>query len=86
VALEERNLEVSRLQAEAARERYRLGASSPLEFRDAQTRLLDSRSRLSAARQETKAAELALKRLAGALVREAPAGGTAADPSTGVTE
>ncbi|HLP41069.1 MAG TPA: TolC family protein, partial [Fibrobacteria bacterium] len=48
VALEEGNLEVSRLQAEAARERYRLGASSPLEFRDAQTRLLDSRSRLEA--------------------------------------
>lgn len=71
VALEERNLEVSRLQAEAARERFRLGASSPLEFRDAQTRLLDSQSRLAAIRQETKAAELALKRLAGALVKEA---------------
>jgi outer membrane protein TolC len=83
VALEERNLEVSRLQAEAARERYRLGASSPLEFRDAQTRLLDSQSRLAAARQETKAAELALKRLAGALVREAPSGQAAASPSEG---
>lgn len=83
VALEERNLEVSRLQAEAARERYRLGASSPLEFRDAQTRLLDSQSRLAAARQETKAAELALKRLAGALVREAPSGRAAANPSEG---
>lgn len=73
VALEERNLEVSRLQAEAARERYRLGASSPLEFRDAQTRLLDSQSRLAATRQETKAAELALKRLSGALVQDVPA-------------
>jgi outer membrane protein len=72
VTLEERNLEVSMLQAEAARERYRLGASSPLEFRDAQTRLLDSRSRLASARQETKNAELALKRLAGQLVKEAP--------------
>lgn len=72
VTLEERNLEVSLLQAEAARERYRLGASSPLEFRDAQTRLLDSRSRLASARQETKSAELALKRLAGQLVKEAP--------------
>lgn len=72
VALEERNLEVARLQAEAARERYRLGASSPLEFRDAQTRLLDAQSRMASARQETKLAELALKRLAGALVKEAP--------------
>ncbi len=41
ISLEERNLQVSRLQAEAAQERYKLGASSPLEFRDAQTRLLD---------------------------------------------
>lgn len=73
VTLEERNLEVSRLQAEAARERYRLGASSPLEFRDAQTRLLDSQVRLASARQETKAAELALKRLSGALVKDIPA-------------
>ena len=72
VALEERNLEVSRLQAEAAREKFRLGASSPLEFRDAQTRLLDSQSRLANARQETKVAELALKRLSGSLVKETP--------------
>lgn len=78
VALEERNLDVSRLQAEAARERFRLGASSPLEFRDAQTRLLDSQSRLAATRQETKAAELALKRLAGALVKDVPAKGPSA--------
>lgn len=74
VTLEERNLEVSLQQAEAARERYRLGASSPLEFRDAQTRLLDSQSRLASARQETKLAELALKRLAGVLVQDAPGG------------
>jgi outer membrane protein TolC len=70
VALEEGNLEVASLQAEAARERYRLGASSPLEFRDAQTRLLDSKTRLASARQETKAAELALKRLSGRLVKD----------------
>lgn len=74
VTLEERNLEVSRLQAEAAQERYKLGASSSLEFRDAQTRLLESRSRLASARQEAKAAELSLKRLAGMLVQEVPSG------------
>lgn len=67
VALEERNLEVARQQAEAARERYRVGSSSPLEFRDAQQRLLDARVRLAAVRLSTKQSELALKRLAGAL-------------------
>ncbi len=72
VALEDRNLEVARLQAEAARERYRVGSSSPLEFRDAQGKFLDAQSRLISARQDTKTAELALKRLAGTLVKEAP--------------
>lgn len=67
IALEERNLEVARLQADAARERYRVGASSPLEFRDAQQRLLDARVRLAGVRLATKQSELALKRLVGAL-------------------
>jgi outer membrane protein TolC len=71
VALEDRNLEVARLQAEAARERYRVGSASPLVFRDAQRKLLDAQSRLISARRDAKAAELALKRLAGVLVREA---------------
>lgn len=71
VALEERNMEVARQQAEAAREKFRVGASSPIEFRDAQTRLLDAHSRLATARQETKQSELALKRVAGILVKEA---------------
>lgn len=71
--LEGRNLQVSRLQAEAAQERYKLGASTPLEFRDAQTRLLDAEVRLITARQSTKQAEAALQRLAGVLVRRAPA-------------
>ncbi len=72
VNLEERNLEVARLQAEAAQERFRVGASSPLEFRDAQRRLLDAQSRLAAARFDTKRSELALKRLACVLVQQAP--------------
>jgi outer membrane protein TolC len=72
IGLETRNLQVARLQAEAAQARYRLGASSPLEFRDAQTRLLDAEGRLITARQSAKQAETALRRLAGALV--APAG------------
>ena len=68
IGLETRNLQVARLQAEAARERYKLGASSPLEFRDAQTRLLDAEGRLITARQSAKQAETALRRLAGNLV------------------
>jgi outer membrane protein TolC len=74
IDLETRNLQVARLQAEAARERYKLGASSPLEFRDAQTRLLDAEGRLITARQSAKQAEAALRRLAGALVRPAAEG------------
>lgn len=69
VALEEGNLQVALLQEQAAQERYKVGATSPLEFRDAQRKLLDARTRLFAARLDTKQAELALKRLAGALVR-----------------
>jgi outer membrane protein len=71
IGLETRNLQVARLQAEAAQARYKLGASSPLEFRDAQTRLLDAEGRLITARQSAKQAEIALRRLAGWLVAEA---------------
>jgi outer membrane protein len=74
IALEERNLVVARLQAEAAQERYKLGASSPLEFRDAQTRLLDAEGRWITARQSAKQSETALQRLAGVLVKQAPEG------------
>lgn len=73
IGLETRNLQVAKLQAEAAQARYRLGASSPLEFRDAQTRLLDAQGRLITARQSAKQAETALRRLAGGLVAQAPA-------------
>ncbi len=70
VTLEERNLQVSKLQAEGAQERYRVGTSTPLEFRDAQTRLLDAEVRLITARQKVKVAETALRRLAGHLVKQ----------------
>ncbi len=72
VDLEARNLEVVRMQAEAAREVFRAGASTSLEFRAAQQRLLDARSRLAAARQSTKSSELSLQRLSGRLIVEAP--------------
>jgi outer membrane protein TolC len=67
IDLEERNLEVARLQAEGARERYKAGAASPLEFRDAQQRLLAARSRLASVRQSTLRAGLELRRLSGTL-------------------
>jgi outer membrane protein len=68
IALEEGNLEVARRQAEAAQERFRVGSSSALEFRDAQQKLLSAQSRLATARQSAKQSELALKRLSGTLV------------------
>jgi outer membrane protein len=85
IALEQGNLQVARLQAEAARERYRLGASSPLEFRDAQTRLLDAEGRLITARQSAKQAEAALQRLSGVLIKRVPAAAAsgAADKGAG---
>lgn len=88
IALEERNLQVARLQAEAAQERYKVGASSPLEFRDAQTRLLDAEGRLITARQTVKQSEAALQRLSGALIRPASAradsvGADAGSPAEG---
>ncbi len=70
--LEERNLEVARLQAEAARERYRAGAAAPLEFRDAQQRLLAARVRLATARQSALRAGIALRRLSGTLAAPLP--------------
>jgi outer membrane protein TolC len=71
--LEERNLQVAKLQAEAALQRYKLGASSPLEFRDAQTRLLEAQGRLITSRQRVKQSETALQRLSGALIQQVPA-------------
>ena len=73
IALEERNLQVARLQAEAALERYKVGVTSPLEFRDAQTKLLDAEGRWITARQSVKQSEAARQRLAGALIKQVPA-------------
>jgi outer membrane protein TolC len=68
IRLEESNLEVANQQAAAASERFKVGASSALEFRDAQTRWLEARTRLDAARQTAKISELELLRLSGNLV------------------
>jgi outer membrane protein len=81
ISLEEGNLQVARLQAEAAQERYKLGASSPLEFRDAQTRLLDAEGRLITARQSAKQAEVSLQRLSGLLIKQVSA--ATAPPQSG---
>ncbi len=73
IALEARNLTVAKLQEEAAQERYRVGASTALEFRDAQRKLLDAEVRLISARQSAKQSETALRRLAGLLIHQSPA-------------
>ena len=70
VDLETRNLGVANQQADAAFEQYKVGKITTLALRDAQRLLLDSRSRLITAYQNTKQAELALKRLAGLLVSQ----------------
>lgn len=70
VALEERNLEVSKLQAGAANEQFKIGKITALDLRAANQLLLGAQSRLVTARQNTRQSELALKRLAGKLVTE----------------
>lgn len=67
IKLEDRNLQVARLQANAALEKYRAGSSSSVEFRDAQRILLDAELRLISAKQNVKRSETILMRLSGQL-------------------
>ncbi len=73
VSLAARNMHVAELQADAAYARYKAGTGTALDFRDAQSILLQAKSQLITSRQNTKQAELALKRLAGILVQATPA-------------
>lgn len=73
INLETRNLQVAKLQAEAALERYRAGASSSVEFRDAQRILLDAELRVINIKQNVKQAETVLLRLAGLLIKRSSA-------------
>ncbi|RJP71479.1 MAG: TolC family protein [Ignavibacteriales bacterium] len=69
VKLEEENLEVAKQNAEIAMERFRNGSYSPLELREAQKALLDSKTRLVSAQYSAKFAEIELLRLSGQIIR-----------------
>lgn len=67
--LEEENIELAKENVYIAMERFKLGASTFLELREAQKSLEDAYDRLIAARYNTKVAETELLRLKGELVR-----------------
>ena len=67
--LEEDNLLVAKENLDVAMERYRLGSSSSIEFKDAQQSFEDSEGRVVQARYDAKVAETELMRLNGELVK-----------------
>ncbi len=68
LALEEQNVQAARQNLELQQDRYRLGATSSLEFRDAQVSLMQARSALIAARFQARISRLELDQLTGELV------------------
>lgn len=69
IEIETRNLEVALENEEIALERYRLGNSTALELREAQTNAVEAESRLLNARYSTKISEVELLRLSGSLLQ-----------------
>lgn len=69
LALEEENMKLVRENILIARERYRLGISTFIEFRQAQQSLAEATNRLIQARYNTKVAEIELRRLRGDLIK-----------------
>lgn len=67
VALEEKNQAIAKQNMDITLERYRLGGSTPLEFREAQRNYVDASVRFSNAQFEAKMAEIGLKQIAGSL-------------------
>ncbi len=67
VRLEERNVVVAQTSLELQEDRYALGTSTSLEFRDAQTNLYRSQTALIAARYQARITRLELERLIGEL-------------------
>lgn len=72
IEIESRNLEVALENEEIALERYRLGNSTALELREAQTNAVEVESRLLNARYSTKISEVELLRLTGSLLQPQP--------------
>ena len=68
--LEETNIQLARQNVDIALERYRLGLLTPLALREAQRNELNAETRLLDIRYSAKQAEIALRRLSGALVQE----------------
>ena len=69
IDLETQNLDVALENEEIALERYRLGNSTALELREAQTNAVEVESRLLNARYSTKISEIELLRLSGSLIQ-----------------
>lgn len=67
--LETQNLQLAKENEEIAYERYRLGNSNFLEFREAQRNAVEAESRLIDAAYNTKVAEIELFRLSGNIIR-----------------
>lgn len=63
--LEQQNLAVAQKNAEIAAERYKIGAVAAIEVRQAQTALVEARTRLATVRYEAKLTEIELRALSG---------------------
>ncbi len=66
--LESQNLEVANETLDIALERYKLGALSGLELREAQKSLLDAEERMLSIQYQTKLAEVSLMQIAGRIM------------------
>jgi len=65
VDLEEQNVEAARQNMELHQDRFRLGAVSSIEFRDAQVSLIRARTALIIARYQANISHLVLQQLTG---------------------
>ena len=69
LALEQQNLDIARRTANIALERFKIGSSTPLELREAQSTFVLAQARLLTAQYQIKIAELDLLRLSGQIIR-----------------
>lgn len=67
VKVEERSLELAKRNADAAWERYRLGAISDIELRESQNKLLEAQTRLTSAQMNSQIAAVEIRTLTGDL-------------------
>jgi outer membrane protein len=69
IKLELQNLRAAEENVDIALERLKLGNISPLEFREAQTNLIDAQNRLISSQVDAKIAETELLRISGMLIK-----------------